>query len=176
MGDEIFQHFPRRDYHVEGSCGKTGNKLLARNRLIIIGMNKINVPSQENEDAMDHASNIGKPGRKAFILWLCIVIFGTGIALATETEKILTINPAPEFTPDGSSIPGIVRNGRIDEITNKGIIMGDIYRPFSSSVFFLSENGNSISRSRFKAGTMVGIRMNSKKEIIVMWIDSGTRP
>ena len=119
---------------------------------------------------MNQVFKIKKPVRVVTFLLISVIIWGIGAASAGEAGEISAITPVPEIAPDGSSVPGYVIQGEINRIDKHGVVVGDSFRPFSSSVLFLSGNKKPISSTKFTVGTKAGIRMNSKNEVISMWI------
>jgi len=103
------------------------------------------------------------------------VIYG-GLAAAEEAIEILPISAVPEISFYPSDESGRVESGTIDRIDKDGVVVGDSWMFFSSSVVFLSASQKPTSSSRFKPGTAVGVRLNSKNKIVAMWIDTGKKP
>jgi hypothetical protein len=106
------------------------------------------------------------------VVFLGALVFAAVFAPAWAGEKseVVTINPVPEFAPDGASVPGIVRGGIISSIASRSVVLGDITYLFSPSILFLSANQSPISRSAFDVGTRVGLRLNSNRQVIAMWV------
>lgn len=116
-----------------------------------------------------------KPGLITIFLTLALITCGS-IASAGEIAEILPITPVPKIYLDGSNVPGRIECGQIDRIDGKGVVVGDSFMFFSSSVAFLSASRQPISPSWFKPGTPVGIRLNSENRIVAMWIGTGEKP
>lgn len=112
------------------------------------------------------------------LIFLAVLVFSTGFTSlwAEENTDFLTIQRVPELSPDGASVPnGTVKEGMIEVIEKEGIIIGDSSYTFARTCLFLSHDRNPISFSRFEPGMTVGLRLNKKGRITVMWIDETKR-
>ncbi len=109
------------------------------------------------------------------IFLISALVICKGPVAAEDAVEILPISPVPEVSPGGSGVADRVEIGTIDRIDKKGVVVCDAFISFSPSVVFLSAAQKPISSSRFKPGTTVGFRLNSKNRIVAMWIDTGKK-
>ena len=111
-----------------------------------------------------------------------LILAATGImaaappSFADEAFAVNVIKPVPGIISKGPSLPVGGNFGTLDEIGPDGVIIGDSYYKFASSVIFLSSSGKPASRMKAKIGNIVHFKANSKNEITMMWPESGIRP
>jgi hypothetical protein len=102
---------------------------------------------------------------KIGLLLIGATALSTGTAFGGEALERHPTNPVSEFRTVDSKRPvtqklTIEGSGRIDRIGEDEIVICDILRGLSPSV----------STHGFRVGTFVGFRLNSRKEIIDLWV------
>jgi len=131
---------------------------------------------------LDQKGNVMKQLFKTVAPWLTVVflilslLLCGGMAAAEEAAEILPISSVPAVFLYRPLVSDRVEMGTIDRIDKKGVVVCDSFMFFSPSVVFLSASQKPTSSSRFKPGTAVGVRLNSKNKIVAMWIDTGRIP
>ena len=100
------------------------------------------------------------------------------IALAVFCVSAVFLSPASYAQPQGKAewvLPKYYPDkfdgtGRIDRIAKDEIVINDCWYGFSPFVEFATPKRKHASRSQFRPGNFVGYTINSKKEIISLWL------
>lgn len=95
---------------------------------------------------------------------------------ARAVSEILPINPVPDLQAGetwGTRSQKMIIHGRgiIGRIGKNEMVISDILLPISPSITYYSEKtGYDVSLSDVKVGALAGFRLNSKREIIELWL------
>jgi len=114
--------------------------------------------------------------KSGFLILVAIGIFAVTSSFASEPGAVQEIQLVPEVLSVGPSLPGGGNFGTLDEIDPDGVIIGDSYHKFASSVIFLSTSGKPVSRLKVKLGSIVHFKVNANNELILMWPEPGHQP
>jgi hypothetical protein len=103
-----------------------------------------------------------------------IVIFGSfyfWCSNPVDASGIKNLSRYKEY--EDKEISGVVLDGRgiLERIENDVCVIGDVLRPFAPFVSYYSAKTKSvIYRSKFTPGKFVGYRINTKREIIELYL------
>ncbi|MEJ2474676.1 MAG: hypothetical protein P8Y74_12430 [Desulfobacterales bacterium] len=101
------------------------------------------------------------------LVGLCAIIISTP-AFADRGKKT---SPYSEY--ENKEIKGVELDGRgiLARIDKEVCVIEDVLHPFARFVsYYSAQDGSVIYRSKFTAGTFVGYRINSKREIIELYL------
>ena len=101
------------------------------------------------------------------LVGLCGIIISTP-AFADRGKKT---SPYSEY--ENKEIKGVELDGRgiLARIDKEACVIEDVLHPFARFVsWYSAQDGSVIYRSKFTAGTFVGYRINSKREIIELYL------
>lgn len=108
---------------------------------------------------------------KKKIIGFCIILFSIlwGINFSYAEEKVSDpLHGITKADPSNWSLDQPVwKSGKIDSITNENLIISDTEYYFSTNIKFYSEDGNLISKKRFKRGKKVKFVLSSGKRWVV---------
>ena len=96
-----------------------------------------------------------------------------GIIISTPAFAVSGKKPAAFSEYENKEINGVELSGRgiLERIDKDVCVIADVLRPFAPFVsYYSAQNGSVIYRSKFTAGTFVGYRINSKREIIELYL------
>jgi len=106
---------------------------------------------------------------KYVLICIALAVFCVSAVFPSPTSYAQTQGKAewvlPKHYPD--KFDG---TGRIDRIAKDEIVINDCWYGLSPFVEFATPNRKHASRSGFRAGDFVGYIINSKKEIISLWL------
>lgn len=112
----------------------------------------------------------GKMLRLIGMTGLIILMFMSGTLYAGDAD-ILPVTPALDFTETDTEclIPEFDEIGTIDRISETDIVINDCIFKLSSATAFYSKTGKRTSRSDFSERSVVGIVLNSNRQVISIW-------
>jgi hypothetical protein len=102
---------------------------------------------------------------------LLVLLFGIGISAPAHADRGKKALPFSEF--EDKEINGVELDGRgiLERIDKDVCVIADVLRPFAPFVsYYSAQNGTVIYRSKFIPGKFVGYRINSKREIIELYL------
>ncbi len=120
-----------------------------------------------------------KPEKKWWrlvILFIVLTAWPLGAGAADDDPRIQSINPVPDFTQNKILLlspeeKAGIREGVIERVESDFMVISDATRRLAPSVRYSSEfDGPGESPLQFKVGTLVGFRINEKREIYEMWL------
>jgi hypothetical protein len=122
-------------------------------------------------EMMNRSNKANKKVWKVLLLTALLMAWGLGMGFAQEAEKILPINPVPDFNA-GKSAPEPDLDGRgvIQDIRPGEMVIGDVQLLISSKTEYFRSDGTLGFYSEFVVGKVVGYRLKSKYEIIELWM------
>jgi hypothetical protein len=109
----------------------------------------------------------------AITMILSVVLFGINISTPAYAERGKNASPYSEY--ENKEIKGVELDGRgiLERIDKDVCVIADVLRPFAQFVsYYSAQDGSVIYRSNFTSGTFVGYRINSKREIIELYLFS----
>jgi hypothetical protein len=110
-------------------------------------------------------------GLCATVMFLLVVLCEVIISIPAFADS--GKNPAAFSEYENKEISGVELSGRgiLERIDKDVCVIADVLRPFAPFVsYYSAQNGSVIYRSKFTAGTFVGYRINSKREIIELYL------
>jgi hypothetical protein len=113
---------------------------------------------------------------KAAVLMIVFLAWSFVWSPAKAVSEILPINPVPDFQASetwGTGSQKMIVHGRgiIGRIGKNEMVISDILLPISPSITYYSEKtGYGLSLSDVKVGAIAGFRLNSKRQIIELWL------
>jgi hypothetical protein len=114
-----------------------------------------------------------KAKHKLFAITMTLLVGLCGIIISTPAfaERGKKTSPYTEY--ENKEIKGVELDGRgiLERIDKDVCVIADVLRPFAQFVsYYSAQDGSVIYRSKFTAGTFVGYRINSKREIIELYL------
>lgn len=110
-------------------------------------------------------------GLCATVMFLLVVL--CGVIISIPAFAVSGKKPSAFSEYENKEISGVELSGRgiLERIDKDVCVIADVLRPFAPFVsYYSAQNGSVIYRSKFTAGTFVGYRINSKREIIELYL------
>ena len=107
----------------------------------------------------------------ATAMFLLIVLCGIIISIPVFADRGKKPSAFSEY--ENKEINEVELSGRgiLERIDKDVCVIADVLRPFAPFVsYYSAQNGSVIYRSKFTAGMFVGYRINSKREIIELYL------
>ena len=114
-----------------------------------------------------------KTTHKLYSTTVILLVVLCGIIISTPAFADRGKNTSPYSDYENKEIKGVELDGRglLERIDKDVCVIADVLRPFAQFVsYYSAQDGSVIYRSKFTAGTFVGYRINSKREIIELYL------